>query len=152
VRRNSIAFLSGALFAVGLAVSGMTQPARIVGFLDFAGRWDPTLALVMGGALGVMIVAQRLTRRLSKPVFAGSFPLPSPITIDARLVGGAALFGVGWGIGGFCPGPAVVSLGAATPPAIVFTAAMAAGMVLFFVLCAPKRSPTPGPAIADHDR
>ena len=143
MRRNTAAFLSGALFAIGLCVSGMTQPSRIVGFLDFTGRWDPTLAFVMGGALFVMIAAQRLAHRLEKLVFAASFPLPAPTRADARLVGGAALFGLGWGLGGFCPGPALVSLGAATIQAIVFVVAMATGMVLFHALFAPKAAAQP---------
>lgn len=138
MRLNILGFVCGLFFSVGLGVSGMTQPARIVGFLDFFGQWDPTLALVMGGALAVMIAAHRLSGRLGKPVFGSAFPLPAPRRIDARLVGGAAMFGIGWGLGGFCPGPGIASLGAATLPSIVFVAAMAVGMVVHNALFLPR--------------
>jgi len=138
VRLNTLAFVSGLFFSVGLGVSGMTQPARIVGFLDFFGRWDPTLAFVMGGALAVMIAANRLLGRLGRPIYGSAFPLPPPTRIDARLVAGAAIFGIGWGLGGLCPGPAIASLGAATLPSIVFVAAMAVGMVIHNAVFLPR--------------
>jgi uncharacterized membrane protein YedE/YeeE len=122
--------LCGALFAFGLVLSGMTQPAKITGFLDFAGAWDPSLAFVMGGAVGVYFVANRLVRRRRKPLFGDGFP-PLPATrVDARLLAGALLFGVGWGLGGFCPGPALVSGGAGATAALWFVPAMLAGMLL----------------------
>jgi uncharacterized membrane protein YedE/YeeE len=117
---------AGLLFAIGLGISGMTQPAKVSGFLDFFGHWDPSLAFVMGGAVGVYFVAYRLVRRLRGPGFAA---LPS-MPIDARLVGGAALFGVGWGLSGFCPGPALASVGAGAHAALWFVPAMLAGMAL----------------------
>jgi hypothetical protein len=157
VRLHAAAFCCGLAFAVGLGLSGMTRADRVVGFLDVFGRWDPSLALVMGGALAVMVAANRLTRRLGKPVYAASFPLAPPRRIDARLVGGAALFGVGWGLGGYCPGPGLVSIGAVTLPAIVFVTAMALGMVVHNLLMVPRPAPTvaapdalPGPVTVDR--
>jgi hypothetical protein len=143
VRLHAAAFGCGLLFAVGLGLSGMTRADRVVGFLDVFGRWDPSLGLVMGGALAVMVAANRLTRRLVKPAYAASFPLPPPRHIDARLIGGAAIFGVGWGLGGYCPGPGLASIGAATVPAIVFVTAMALGMVVHNLVMAPRATPAP---------
>ncbi|MCA1848061.1 MAG: YeeE/YedE family protein, partial [Actinobacteria bacterium] len=124
-----------------LAVSGMTNPAKIIGFLDLAGEWDPTLAFVMGGALLVTIPAFRLILGRQRPFLAGAFALPTKSALDARLLGGAALFGVGWGLSGFCPGPAVVALTTGLTPVFAFVAAMMAGMVLFaWVFERPDRS------------
>lgn len=123
------AFLSGLVFAAGLAVSGMTQPQKVVGFLDVAGAWDPSLAFVMIGAIGLNIVLFRFILKRTGPVFGSVFQLPNRKDIDPRLVAGAALFGVGWGLGGYCPGPGLVSLAAGGIPALVFVIAMAAGMV-----------------------
>jgi uncharacterized protein len=128
--RMIVALFSGALFGLGLAVSGMTNPAKVIGFLDFAGGWDPTLAFVMGGALLVTIPAFRLILGRQRPILAGDFALPTKTSLDARLLGGAALFGVGWGLSGFCPGPAVVALTTGLTPVFAFVAAMVAGMVL----------------------
>lgn len=129
------ALLAGAIFGLGLAVSGMMDPAKVVGFLDFAGDWDPTLALVMGGALLVCVPAFRLVLKRPRPVLADGFALPAKSALDARLLGGAALFGVGWGLSGFCPGPAVAALVPALvsglAPVLVFFAAMISGMVLY---------------------
>jgi uncharacterized protein len=133
VKQNVAALLSGLLFAVGLLLSGMTQPAKVVGFLNFAGlrgSWDPSLALVMGGGAGVLVIAQLVARRLGRPLFASSFPGAPSRQLDARLVGGAAIFGIGWGLSGFCPGPAVVSLGGGTLAGLAFVPAMLVGMVL----------------------
>jgi uncharacterized membrane protein YedE/YeeE len=129
--RTIVALFSGALFGLGLAVSGMTNPAKIIGFLDLAGEWDPTLAFVMGGALLVTIPAFRLILGRQRPILAGDFALPAKSTLDARLLGGAALFGVGWGLSGFCPGPAVAALVTGLAPVFAFVAAMMAGMVLY---------------------
>jgi uncharacterized membrane protein YedE/YeeE len=129
--RTIVALFSGALFGLGLAVSGMTNPAKIIGFLDLAGEWDPTLAFVMGGALLVTIPAFRLILGRQRPILAGDFALPAKSTLDARLLGGAALFGVGWGLSGFCPGPAVAALVTGLAPVFAFGAAMMAGMVLY---------------------
>jgi uncharacterized protein len=136
-----VALFSGALFGLGLAVSGMTNPAKVIGFLDLAGEWDPTLAFVMGGALLVTIPAFRLILGRQRPILAGDFALPTKTSLDARLLGGAALFGVGWGLSGFCPGPAVVALTTGLTPVFAFVAAMVAGMVLYaWVFERPDRS------------
>ncbi|APR75775.1 Hypothetical protein A7982_01121 [Minicystis rosea] len=123
------AFLSGALFAVGLGVGGMTRPEKVIGFLDVTGTWDPSLVFVMAGAVGVNVILFRIILRRTGPVCGGRFQLPSRTDVDPRLVAGAALFGAGWGLVGYCPGPALVSLVAGGVPALVFVLAMAAGMV-----------------------
>jgi uncharacterized membrane protein YedE/YeeE len=114
------------LFAGGLAVSGMTLPAKVSGFLDVSGAWDPSLALVMGGALAVLLVVMRAAP--TRPLLATAYETPLRTRIDPRLLIGATLFGVGWGLSGFCPGPALVSLGALTGGALVFVPAMLLGM------------------------
>ncbi len=129
--RMLVALFSGALFGLGLAVSGMVDPAKVIGFLDVAGDWDPTLAFVMGGALLVAIPAFRLILRRPHPVLADDFALPTRKDVDARLLGGAALFGVGWGLAGFCPGPSVTALATGLTPVFAFVAAMIAGMALY---------------------
>jgi uncharacterized protein len=121
---------AGVLFGLGLAVSGMVDPQKVIGFLDVAGHWDPTLAFVMGGALLVAIPAFRLIFRHSRPVLADDFDLPTKDSLDASLLGGAALFGVGWGLSGFCPGPSVTALASGLVPVFAFVAAMIAGMAL----------------------
>ena len=125
---------SGLLFGAGLTISGMTDPQRVRGFLDFFGDWDPTLAFVMGGAVLVMAVAWRLRTRMSTPVFGEKFALPDRTDIDAPLVIGSALFGIGWGIAGLCPGPAVASLALSPMHALPFVVAMLAGMGLYRIL------------------
>ncbi len=129
--RSVVALLSGSLFGIGLALSGMMNPARVRGFLDILGDWDPTLAFVMGGALIVMAIAWRIQKGMHKPVVCEDFSLPGTKLIDAKLVGGAALFGIGWGLGGLCPGPAIASLAVNAGNVIVFVIAMVAGMALF---------------------
>ncbi len=129
--RQLTMFLAGVLFSVGLAVAGMTQPQKVIGFLDFFGAWDPSLMFVMVGAIAVNLVLFRLTMRTKGPVYAPRFQVPTRRDLDARLIGGSALFGVGWGLAGFCPGPAIASLPAATPSVLVFVAAMVGGMALF---------------------
>jgi uncharacterized protein len=129
--RTFAALFAGTLFGVGLAVSGMINPAKVVGFLDVAGGWDPTLAFVMGGALLVTIPAFRVILNRPRPILADGFDLPTKSTLDARLLGGAALFGVGWGLSGFCPGPAVAAVTTGLAPVFAFVAAMMAGMVLY---------------------
>lgn len=124
-----VAFAAGALFSLGLALSGMTDPAKVIGFLDVTGAWDPTLLFVMAGAVAVFAVAWRGSRRLAAPVYGPRFP-ELPDRIDRRLVIGALLFGAGWGMAGYCPGPALASLGAGVEGAAVFVAAMVAGMFL----------------------
>ena len=127
--------VAGAIFGLGLVVSGMSNPAKVIGFLDITGDWDPTLAFVMGGAILVAFPAFRLVFRLKRPVLAERFDLPEKTAVDARLVGGSALFGVGWGLSGFCPGPAVVALVPAVAsgiwPVLAFFAAMVVGMAIY---------------------
>jgi uncharacterized membrane protein YedE/YeeE len=129
-RRSLLALAAGFLFAVGLAVAGMTQPGKVVGFLDFSGNWDPSLMFVMGAGVVVYLPAYQLITKRKAPLFGGGFSLPSRRDIDAPLVLGAALFGFGWGLGGFCPGPALTSVGALAPSALVFSAAMLLGFGL----------------------
>ena len=126
-----VAFASGLLFAVGLAVAGMTQPAKVVGFLDVAGSWDPSLAFVMIGAIAVYFVANRLVQGRAAPWIGSVFHLPTRRDIEPRLVLGAGLFGIGWGLAGYCPGPALTALGTGGFRALSFVASMAAGMLLF---------------------
>jgi len=126
------AFFGGLLFGVGLAVSGMTQPAKIVGFFDFGGSWDPSLGLVMAGALLVYAPIYRaVVGKWHRPIWAASFSLPTRKDIDWRLVSGSALFGVGWGLGGYCPGPAFTSVGARSHEALTFGAAMVLGVGVY---------------------
>lgn len=127
-------FIAGVLFAVGLGISGMTRPDKVIGFLDITGSWDPSLAFVMLGAIAVHFVAYRLRPRMASPLFAERFALPSRNDIDGRLIGGAVLFGLGWGIGGFCPGPALVSLTGGLSAAFPFIGAMVIGMAIFEVV------------------
>ncbi len=129
--RILVALFAGTLFGVGLAVSGMVNPAKVIGFLDVAGEWDPTLIFVMGGALLVTIPAFRMILNRPRPILADGFALPTRSALDTRLLGGAALFGVGWGLSGFCPGPAVVAMVTGLVPVFAFVAAMVAGMVLY---------------------
>lgn len=124
------ALVAGLLFAVGLGVSGMTQPAKVFRFLDVTGDWDPSLALVMAGAIAVHAGTMRLVLGRERPLFASRFALPARRELEPRLLAGAAVFGVGWGIAGYCPGPAVTSLGAGVTAALVFVPAMLAGMAL----------------------
>lgn len=123
-----LALAAGLVFGVGLLVSGMTQPAKVVNFLDVAGDWDPSLAFVMGGAIAVHFLAYRVVPRLQKPVWAERWSLPTRKDIDARLLVGAALFGAGWGLGGYCPGPALTSAIAGASSTLIFTGSMLAGM------------------------
>ena len=120
---------SGTIFGAGLTIGGMTDPARVRGFLDVVGAWDPTLAFVMGGAVLVMAVAWFIQRRMKRPVFADRFSLPDRSDLTARLVGGSALFGIGWGIAGLCPGPGFAALAIAPASAAIFVIAMLAGML-----------------------
>jgi uncharacterized protein len=122
------AFVSGLVFGLGLIVAGMTNPAKILGFLDLAGKWDPSLALVMVGAIGVGLVAFALGSRQIASALGMPMQIPATQTIDARLICGSLLFGIGWGIAGFCPGPAIVAVGAGYPKAAVFVVSMLLGM------------------------
>jgi len=124
-------FLIGLLFGFGLILSGMTDPGKVIGFLDLFGSWDPSLALVMGGAIAVGFLAFRLARDRTQNFLGGAMRLPTSRDIDRRLVVGSLVFGAGWGLAGFCPGPALVSLGAGQDKAVVFVVAMVLGMLAF---------------------
>ena len=128
------AFFAGIVFAVGLGMSGMARPDKIVGFLDFAGAWDPSLLFVMVGAIAVHFVAHRLVAKRSAPLFDERFHLPTRKDIDGRLIAGAVLFGIGWGLGGFCPGPALVSAGGGSFIGFVFLGGMTLGSLVENVL------------------
>jgi uncharacterized membrane protein YedE/YeeE len=131
VIRGAVSFLAGLTFAAGLCLSGMTRPSKVIGFLDVAGAWDPSLALVMVGAIVVSALAFLRAGQRAAPALGGSFDLPdarSPVT--ARLVVGAAIFGVGWGLSGLCPGPAVVTLASGQTGALAFVGSMLAGMAV----------------------
>jgi uncharacterized membrane protein YedE/YeeE len=126
--------LSGLVFGLGLIVSGMASPAKVLAFLDIAGAWDPSLAFVMVGAIAVGLVAFAVARRRTVSFLGADMKLPSQHRIDRRLVLGSMLFGIGWGVAGLCPGPALVALGTGSPEALVFVLAMLAGMALFELL------------------
>jgi uncharacterized membrane protein YedE/YeeE len=140
------ALLAGILFGLGLAVSQMINPAKVLAFLDFADRWDPSLALVMAGALGVTALGYRLALKRPAPLLAPRFEVPTWREIDRRLLAGAVLFGIGWGLVGFCPGPAIASLAYGVRESIIFVAAMLAGMALFRV----SNRTTPLPAASSQ--
>ncbi|MCM0043859.1 MAG: YeeE/YedE family protein [Burkholderiaceae bacterium] len=124
-------FIVGLIFGIGLILAGMTDPSKVIGFLDVAGLWDPSLAFVMGGAILVGVVAFRFARKRSAAFFGGAMRLPTRDDIDRRLVLGSLAFGVGWGMAGFCPGPALTALGTGNGKAVIFVLAMIAGMALF---------------------
>ena len=125
------AFGSGLVFAIGLGISGMTRPVKVIGFLDFFGAWDASLAFVMIGAIAVYFVAHRWAKtKMRAPLLAPAFALPQRADLDPWLIVGAAIFGAGWGLGGFCPGPAITSVVSGAPGVLIFVGAMAAGMYL----------------------
>jgi uncharacterized membrane protein YedE/YeeE len=127
LKSNAAAFGAGAMFGIGLAISGMTMPSKVIGFLDFAGRWDASLLFVMAGAVGVHFLAHRVLAK-RKPLFAAKHDLPTRRDLDKRLLAGAAIFGVGWGLAGFCPGPAIVTAASGELTAIVFVVGMLLGI------------------------
>lgn len=139
--KNLSALIAGLIFGVGMAVSGMTNTARVRSFLDIFGAWDPTLAFVMGAGLVVTIIGYRLVFRRAAPLFADAFSLPTRTDIDARLLVGAAIFGIGWGLVGYCPGPALAGLTYGYPQTLAFVPAMMVGLLL-----AHRVTATPGPA------
>ena len=126
--RIATAFVTGLIFGLGLVISGMTNPAKVLNFLDLTGTWDPSLAFVMGGAVIVTFLGYRLAWRRTEPLLASRFELPKRSELDPRLISGAALFGIGWGLGGYCPGPALTAVSLAAPGTLIFVAAMIAGM------------------------
>ncbi len=128
IKRLLPPLVSGGLFGAGLALGGMTDPARVRGFLDLFGDWDPTLAFVMGGAVLVMAIAWRFQRGMARPIFAEKFSIPDRSDLTLPLVGGSALFGIGWGIAGLCPGPGIAALVIEPASAAIFVVALLAGM------------------------
>lgn len=131
VYQFAAALVSGVVFGLGLSLSGMLNPARVQGFLDVFGAWDPSLAFVLGGAVAIAFVGVQVMNRIRHPAFDDSFNVPTSRRIDAPLVVGSALFGLGWGIGGFCPGPAVASLSVGIPQTVLFVIAMLVGMTFY---------------------
>ena len=144
------ALLAGAVFGIGLIVSGMADPAKVLGFLDLAGNWDPSLAFVMAGAIAVGVIAFTFARKRTVSFLGLQMRMPTATQLDRRLVGGGLLFGIGWGIAGFCPGPALVALGMGQGKAAVFVVAMLIGMGLFELLeqrGAARRGAGPTPSL-----
>lgn len=137
------AFVFGLLFGIGMIVAGMANPAKVLGFLDLAGLWDPSLSLVMGGAVATATGAFALARRRPRSLLGFPMQMPNARHIDKRLVGGNLLFGVGWGLAGICPGPGLVLLGAGASEGLIFVAAMAAGMAIFELIERSRAKPVP---------
>lgn len=133
------AFLSGLVFGIGLLVSGMANPEKVLNFLDITGRWDPSLMLVMVGAIAVGLVSFSIAKKRTLSFLGLGIKLPTADKVDTRLIGGSLLFGMGWGLAGFCPGPALVALGSGEFKGLVFVLAMIAGMLLFEAIDRPKR-------------
>jgi uncharacterized membrane protein YedE/YeeE len=131
VKRLGTAFIAGLVFALGLALSGMTNPGKVIGFLDLAGAWDPSLAFVMAGAIAVHVAVARWSVKARRPLFDDRFYLPPATAIDRPLIGGAMLFGIGWGIAGYCPGPALVGAVGLAPTTWLFLLAMLAGTAAY---------------------
>jgi uncharacterized membrane protein YedE/YeeE len=127
---TATALLAGSLFGAGLAIAGMTNPAKVLNFLDVAGDWDPSLLLVMASAVAITFASVKLILRRRTPLFEASFDLPTRKDVDLPLVAGSAIFGVGWGLAGYCPGPALASLASLSIDAVLFVVAMAVGMIL----------------------
>lgn len=140
--KTASAFAVGLLFGLGLLVSGMADPAKVLAFLDVTGRWDPSLALVMAGAVAVSAAGYHLTRRRGRPVLAPRLDVPARRDLDARLIAGAAIFGLGWGLAGLCPGPALTILTIPPAEAVTFVMAIIAGMLLFRLVPAARLKPT----------
>jgi uncharacterized membrane protein YedE/YeeE len=138
MKNNIVAFIAGLVFAVGLGIAGMTQPSKVIGFLDFFGEWDPSLMFVMGGGIAAHFLFARKAVKGGAPRFALKFELPTRRDIDAKLLLGAALFGIGWGIGGLCPGPALVGLMSGAPTTLLFVAAMITSMFAYRWLARPR--------------
>ena len=134
MRASLASFLVGLMFGVGLTVSEMINPEKVIGFLDFTGDWDPTLAFVMAAALAVATLGFALARRRREPYLGGAFQISPRRDLDTRLIGGAIVFGLGWGMAGFCPGPAIAALATGQLPVLAFVAAMLAGMWLHRLL------------------
>jgi uncharacterized membrane protein YedE/YeeE len=136
--KNASALAAGLLFGLGLAISQMVNPKKILDFLDVTGNWDPSLALVMAGAVSVTMLAFRFVVKRKQPIFDSEFHLPRLTKVDRRLLVGSGVFGLGWGIGGYCPGPGIAALSAGSVEALVFVAGMAIGSLLYRRLAAPR--------------
>lgn len=141
--KSASGFIAGLLFGLGLAISQMVNPEKVIAFLDITGDWDPSLALVMAAAVAVNFVGFRLTTRRQQPVFGDVFHLPTRSDLDGRLIIGATIFGVGWGLGGYCPGPALAALSIGSWEPVVFLAAMLAGSLVYGrVQDSPRQMPS----------
>ncbi len=132
--RHIVALITGIIFGLGLAISGMINPEKVLGFLDLAGNWDPSLGLVMGGAVGVTLLTFRQVLKLPQPLFGARFEIPSAVGVDPALLVGATIFGIGWGIAGYCPGPAIASLTIGSVEPLVFIGAFIVGNFLSVML------------------
>lgn len=143
MRKNVSALVAGLIFGLGLVIAEMVNPAKVLAFLDVSGHWDPSLAFVMGAALLVTAVGYKLVWNMRQPVFGSAFIVPETREIDRRLAFGAVLFGIGWGLAGLCPGPAIAALSFGGAPAWVFLGAMSAGVAMFDLspLAAPRKLP-----------
>ncbi len=150
MRAIAAAFTSGLVFAIGLGISGMTRPTKVVAFLDFTGDWDPSLAFVMAGAIAVHAGTRRWILGRSGPLFGVRFEMPTRAEIDEPLLVGAALFGLGWGLAGFCPGPALVSFGGGGGSALLFVPAMIVGMLAHDLFAQPTANPAAGDPTPPH--
>ncbi len=144
--RTLLTFLVGILFGTGIAMSGMANPAKVINFFDVAGSWDPSLAFVMGGAVITTFIGYRLVLQRPAPVFEPTFDIPKNRKLDARLLSGAGVFGIGWGIAGFCPGGALPALGTLNPQVIIFVAALIAGMLMVRLMLGRFAARNPQPA------
>ncbi len=131
MKQSIVSFIVGVIFALGLVISGMTNPTKVLAFLDLSGKWDPSLAFVMVGAIGVYFLFYRWITKRDTPILEKEFSLPAKKGLDKKLILGAVLFGLGWGIAGFCPGPAIVNLSSLNPSALIFFAAMTLGAGIF---------------------
>ena len=150
---NLTALLSGLVFGFGLILGGMTNPSKVIGFLDVAGLWDPSLALVMGGAIAVASVAFAIAGRRARSLLGSPMQIPNKRDLDPRLIGGSLMFGAGWGLAGFCPGPSLVALAQGLMPALLFVVAMLVGMLgyeLWTQFNNSNRGATPRPATGAH--
>ena len=136
--RNASALLAGLIFGLGLAISQMVSPRKVLDFLDVSGNWDPSLLFVMAGAVGVAMLASRFVLERGQPLFESEFHLPQLTKVDRRLLVGSAIFGAGWGIGGYCPGPGIAALSAGSVDALVFVAGMVLGSLLYRLIAAPQ--------------
>lgn len=143
MKQTVAAFAAGLIFGLGLTISAMINPSKVIAFLDIAGAWDASLMLVMASALLTAAIGFRLALQRQAPLFAASFQLPNRQDIDARLIGGSALFGIGWGLTGLCPGPALAALAFAGREILIFFAAMIAGILLFRLLRLSAAAPVP---------